>query len=62
MVRRLSDLAVRIFLASLVIILINVAGTRFNYYLPINLFNISVIAGFGIPGIIAVVILNHMIG
>lgn len=62
MLKNLGEIAVRVFLASLVIILVNIVGVQFNYHLSMNLFNIGVVAGFGIPGLVAAILLKFFIG
>ncbi len=62
MLKNLGEIAVRVFLASLVIILVNVVGGQFNYHLSMNIFNIGVVAGFGIPGLVAAILLKFFIG
>lgn len=44
-------------MATLFLVLFNTIGVRYGWEIPINLFSIMVIASFGIPGAIAVILL-----
>lgn len=61
MVEKISKLALRLMAATLFLIFFNTIGIQYNYQLPINLFNIIILAGFGIPGLIALVLLGFMV-
>ncbi len=47
MVEKISKFALRLMAATLFLILFNTFGMRYGYELPINLFNIIILAAFG---------------
>lgn len=53
----LSRLTIRIIMATLFLVIFNTIGIKYGWEIPINFFSIMVIAGFGIPGAIAVILL-----
>ncbi len=55
MVEKISKFALRLMAATLFLILFNTFGMRYGYELPINLFNIVILAAFDVPGFIALV-------
>lgn len=61
MVENISKVALRLMAATLFLIFFNTLGLSYGYQLPINLFNIIILAGFGVPGFIALVLLGYMI-
>ncbi len=61
MVEKISKFALRLMAATLFLILFNTFGMRYGYELPINLFNIVILAAFDVLGFIALVLLGFMI-
>lgn len=61
MIEKVSQVALRLMAATLFLILFNTLGTVYGIQLPINLFNIIVLAGFGILGFVALILLGFMI-
>lgn len=53
----LSKLTIRIIMATLFLVVFNTVGVRYGWAIPINFFSIIVIAAFGIPGVIAAILL-----
>lgn len=61
MIEKISKFALRLMAATLFLILFNTFGMRYGYELPINLFNIIILAAFDVPGFIALVLLGFMV-
>lgn len=61
MIKKVSQVALRLMAATLFLILFNTLGTVYGIQLPINLFNVIVLAGFGILGFVALILLGFMI-
>lgn len=61
MLENISKVALRLMAATLFLIFFNTLGSSYGFMLPVNLFNIIILAGFGIPGFIALVLLGFLI-
>lgn len=61
MLENISKVALRLMAATLFLIFFNTIGLHYGYQLPMNLFNIVILAGFGIPGLIALVLLGFLL-
>jgi SigmaK-factor processing regulatory protein BofA. len=61
MLEGLTKVTIRIILATAIILIINTFGQYFEFMVPINFINISLISGFGALGIIAVILFRFLI-
>jgi len=61
MLEGITKATIRIILATAVILLINTIGQNFDFSIPINLVSIALISGFGVLGIIGVIIFQFFI-
>lgn len=61
MLEGITKVTIRIVLATAIILLINTIGQKYGMLVPINLVNIALISGFGVLGVITVIVFQFFI-
>lgn len=59
MLKNISKVTLRLMTATLFLILFNTLGYHYDLTLPMTFINIIILAGFGIPGLIVLVMFEH---